>query len=74
MAAPEKITRFVKVGFTETEAAAIDALSRRDSRDPSSYIRLHMRAHLFGIAERAGILRQDGEVGDWSNSSPTDLT
>jgi hypothetical protein len=72
--AVEKITRFVKVGFTETEAAAIDALARRDSRDPSSYIRLHMRAHLFGIAERAGILTKDGDFGDWSNSSPVELS
>lgn len=72
--AVEKITKFVKVGFTETEAAAIDALARRDSRDPSSFIRLHMRAHLFGIAERAGILRHEGDLSEWSNSAPAELT
>ena len=71
--AAEKITKYVKVGFTETEALAITALARGDSRDPSSYIRLHMRAHLFGIAERAGILRAVEELGDWSNSEPASL-
>lgn len=71
--ATEKITRFVKVGFTETEAAAISFLAKRDSRDPSSYIRIHMRAHLFGIAERAGIVEQENDPGEWSNSAPAAL-
>lgn len=70
----EKITRSVKVGFTETEADLIDRLSRLEGRDPSSYIRFHMRNHLFGIAERVGIVRQNGELGDWTNSSPQELS
>lgn len=69
----EKITCSVKVGFTETERELISRLARLEGRDPSSYIRFHMRNHLFGIAERVGMVRQDSTEGEWAMSTPAEL-
>jgi hypothetical protein len=71
--AVEKITRFVKVGFTESEARALAAECARDDRDPSVYIRRLVRHHLFGVSDRAGIVVDGDEDVQWMNSERAGL-
>jgi hypothetical protein len=67
--AAEKITVFVKVGFTETEAKHLKTRCSLTDRAPSEYIRVHcVRPHLYGC-----IVKAEAAESDWIDSAPGEL-